>query len=975
MKTTKKLLMILCAITVLAATVFTVASTALVAGEGTTMNEYLNMKKVSTEDYEDGACSVYSGVANLGNVPGQYQSLVGKVHTISQARSSVAGIYDAPGTQSTKFYVIDYHYNTGTTMSHLYVQPKLGVLDNIDKTPVNGFVSEFDIAFFSPVETEMQKKTETVKDPVTGEEVTKFVTQTVYGDNGEPVIEPAWEIDPATGEDKLDAEGNKIPIWEIDEATGAPKLDENGEKIQETRTQTTFVMTPVLVPMVDEAGNPILDSNGNQVMGEKNKKLPFVGFGATFSVEMYNTHTYKDGSVGLLTFPTTAASATSEGSIKIAVSGTNLLANAPTYTFAPDTWQHITIQYDANNLLTSIYVGRDTDEGGRILIATVSALDTSIDNKGGAEGPVYPLQFRIGATTDKGIVGLDNFLSYQGKTVHDPDLIKEKMNNEQILIHFADILENENTAAVVRHQAFLDIGEYVIDEFYIATEDKYTFNPYDPTKAELFEACETYKKYKADTDGILSDLIASACEDNVKSFKQFVDNALGVARKLDNISTRQVRISMASDFLTSVGVYIDRTSQDFKDSNAALKALEAQVAADTAANEFVAAMKLFTSAVNYGASVSRITYHYNNALALRDSICDYNDIKTSDVNGYNSLKEAVDAFDGNEASGIKSASDLIIEANLTYNSSRFVNIISILKNTTETDWKNDDGSIEKLWYLALNIERVEGVDVNYEGYASSKLIFDEIHKFFWAELQKRHIAVIEAKLDGYNGVNSSYIDKAGICTYVDKYIDQNEADIDLENANLARLIEKNETYKEQLTTLVGDYKNLLTQNTTKFANAMKAATQFNTYAELKPLYEEATEYYYSMDIVGEGIEDYVALYEALRAQISAIEADSSMFVAIVENGIDGVCAPLAEITDKTELYVSLNACIAYTGNLDDTYEGVAAARATYDAKYAEYMGTVEMINGQLDQTLNTACAARGMWDIDAIVAFVNSLFD
>ena len=102
---------------------------------------------------------------------------------------------------------------------------------------------------------------------------------------------------------------------------------------------------------------------------------------------------------------------------------------------------------------------------------------------------------------------------------------------------------------------------------------------------------------------------------------------------------------------------------------------------------------------------------------------------------------------------------------------------------------------------------------------------------------------------------------------------------------------------------------------------MKAAMQFNTYAELKPLYEEATEYYYSMDIVGENIDEYVALYEELRVKIAAIEGDSSMFVAIVNGSVAGEEGKaLADMTDKTELYVALNACYAYTENLDDTYD-------------------------------------------------------
>ena len=101
-----------------------------------------------------------------------------------------------------------------------------------------------------------------------------------------------------------------------------------------------------------------------------------------------------------------------------------------------------------------------------------------------------------------------------------------------------------------------------------------------------------------------------------------------------------------------------------------------------------------------------------------------------------------------------------------------------------------------------------------------------------------------------------------------------------------------------------------------------------------------------------------------------------MFVAIVNGTFDGAdFDPLAEITDKTDLYISLNACYSYMTYLDTTYEGAAEAKAVFDAKYAEYIGSAELVNAQLHQTLDTACAARGMWDIDSIVAFVNSLFD
>ena len=974
MKTTKKLLMILSAITLLAATVFTVVSTAVVAGDGTTMSEYLNMKKVESENFEDGTS--FTGIANKNDVPGQYQSLVGGVRNATYSRRGVPSIYDPAGTYSTKFFVIDYNYNftlrqpEGDRPPHLYVQPKLGFLDNADKTPVNGFVSEFDIAFFSQLETEMEKKTETVTDPTTGEEITRYVTTPKYDDEGNVIRELAWEQDPSTLEDKLDADGNKIPVYEKD-AAGNVVLDENGQPKQAMRDAFNYVMTPVMVPLYDDDGNPVLNAKGEHVYGEKDVKLPFNGMSSQFSIDMLNTHTTADGNVPLIKATPVAANGDDPGRVDYVISGSTAIV----YTAAPDEWVHITIQYDAKNLLTNIYFGTDKDEGGRKLVATLNTIDPVVENKGGAAAPVYPLAFRIGNSASHGCVGLDNFISYQGTTIHDPDFITsmpEAERSELILLHFAKILADDNASASARHQAYLDISEYVIDEFYNKATDSFNFDY--SRRPDLYEACLTYIKFDNDEDGILSDLVASVSESNAKTFKNLVNNAAGITRQLAAIDTRKVRVDMANDYLTEVGKYIDRQGQDYITAMETLKNLETALAADIAANEFIRVMKLFTNAVNYGASVSRITTHYNAALALRDSIADYKDLQGPDKVGYAELKAAVDNYDGTAT--IPSAETYVQQANLSYNAERFINITNILKTTSESNWANDDGTIEKLWYLAFNILRDAGVDENHEGYVEAKYVFDMVHKFFWKQLQEEHIVTLTAKLSTYNSADSSYIDKAGICTYVDKYVETNAKDMDLENSELVRLIDRNETYKAQLETLVGDYKNLLTQNTTKFTNTMKAAMQYDTYAEIKPLFDEATEYYYSMDIIGEEAEYYVALYEVLRDSLVAIEGDSAMFVAIVNGTFDGAdYDPLAEITDKTDLYISLNACYSYMTYLDTTYEGAAEAKAVFDAKYAEYIGSAELVNAQLHQTLDTACAARGMWDIDSIVAFVNSLFD
>ena len=223
MKNTKKLLMLLCAVAVLGATVFAVVSSAVVAGEGTTMNEYLNMFKIESENFEDGVSSIKgTGVANLDKAPSEYNSVIGKIHTISNIRKGAVDVYD-PDAPSTRFFMIDYQYNRNGT-AHLYVQPVLGNLNKIEKTPIYGFVSEFDICFFSPVEVEMTEKMVQAKDPIT--------------------FESLWETD-ENGDPKLDENGEKIPLMVVETK---PKYV-NGQPVYKT----------------DEEGNQILDDAGNPI--------------------------------------------------------------------------------------------------------------------------------------------------------------------------------------------------------------------------------------------------------------------------------------------------------------------------------------------------------------------------------------------------------------------------------------------------------------------------------------------------------------------------------------------------------------------------------------------------------------------------------------------------------------------------------------------------------------------------------------
>lgn len=916
MKNTKKLLIILCAVTVLMAMMlsFTIPAAAeqdtVTAGQGTTLDEYLNMKKVYSNGFETKSSF---GLANSGDLPGTYQALAGGIQQADpDVWGSVAPVYGSEDTTAENFYVIDYNYNKDTG-ADLYIQPKLGDLNNIEKTPIYGFVSEFDIAILSPRNPVYQKDA---------------LGRTVY----------------------IDADGNNY--YE----------DENGV-------------------FYDSLGNEILsDGQGSLTLNagtkdaitirvskiiERYEKGAYIPLGSNFSVGMYNTHTYKDGTLSLLSID----GKTEE--IKLYTmkkeNGKNV-TDKLVYTFAPDEWVHIAVQYDADTMLTYVYVGRDDTvhaDGavGRKLVTTLNAIDQP-ENYGYENTAVYPLQFRLGCASRSGTVAMDNFLAYQGTSIHNPDLVS-KYSDVNLFTFLASILVNEDgsNTATNSFQAY-GYMEDMLPAYYDMNTGSY-LNGSSAARA----AVDLYLNYYNNTNGIMDTLKNEVRLENTEKFLYYVRNITDVTRTLDNVLERDIKITAAEKFLSSVGSFIIKNG-DYEEAYAILSEAASHITSDENSNQFISYMNLFRQSIDYGASLNKLTAHYEKARACYErGISDYNDFYGVDEASYNDLKNALDLYLGGSSLG---AADIIAQNTRKNNSERFINITHLMKNNSVGSWENDSAVIKNYWKLALDILLDNNYDADYDGLDDAMAIFESANAYFWAELQKEHIAILSAKVEEFNDAGKTYVEKAAICTYVDRYINVNERYMDLGNSEISSLCLINEAYKVQLGTIESDYSNLLVQNTIKFVNLMQYIELFTTYEEIKPLYEEATDYYYSMNVKSDTISEeeialYVAKYENLRSWVLSTEADCEVFLAY--------SAILKTIETQDELYYALSECYACLDFLDETYAGIKAAKVAYDAAYAEYVGSARVVNNQIEQTANVTCALRGNWNFDLIVSYFKSLFN
>ena len=1086
MKNTKKLLMIFCAIAVLSATVFSIISTAVVAGDGTSVDEYVNMNLSVTDNFERGLNGIAGNVRNGG---------VGGTMLTNNVRKGVTGIYDPEGSRSKYFYYID--YTTNLSGGDWYTQPTLGDPKKAEKTPENGFVSEFDIAFFSPTtpifvqavdeetgELKWQMATVTIDGvvhqvpkldddgnmiPIMTEKLVPLL-QPKKDENGNVIYQYAYEIETdkngnyvyevekdengnivyeveknvygntkyevkkdAAGNDVyienedgtkvkdyvLDENGNKIPVYKLDvngEKIPVYVYDEMGEKVPVYRMANGAKIpvytnddkgNKVQAYKTDFYGDPVpeyepvyetVDGKQQMVMVPQVIKGNFVGLDRNFNISMLNTHTYKDGQVTLMSMTTNAATRT------VAVN----IGGKVVHTFRADEWCHITVQYDAKTLLTYVYAGRDSDERdtdgdgvadafGRTLLATLNTV-VKIENKGNALGNVYPLQFRLGCASNGGFVAMDNFLSYQGTTIHDPMYVNAMPAYEKFM-YMVGILESEAPedadeaerkaypTAVNRYQAYSQLKN-TEELLLVAAGNYYGFDangdkiitsdiPRDVREA-LTEDIAIFKSYQADeqdgdktteTFGIYDKLVEKVKIENVALYLEYANSAYNLKRTFSNAADREKFVSMAEEFYAGVSSLIDRSADDYMLAVERIEFVKENIESDKASAEFITLMNIFNNSVQHGASVARLKAHYANAQKYYPRIStDYTGLDEANMN---TLEDA-------KASYLAAESTIFAETK-SVNSARFVNIILLMKKYNIDDLESDDGTVEALWNRALDI-LVEGeYDPEYQGFKSAMVIYNDVNDYFWENLQQEHVSVLKERLDQYNHKDSTYIERAGICTYVDRYLEINEGYVDYSHEDIKKQVERNETYKGRLGTLEGDYKKVLIENTTKFVNVMKDAAEFDTYAQLKPLFDQATEYYYAMNIE-DSTELYILQYEELRNSLERIEADSQAYVDIVNGNVydaDGnaIYGVLSTLTDRNEIYKSLVGCYLCEENLDITYPGAAQAKAVYDSKYQEYNGATDTDNERFKNSEAVVYAVRGNWDLDNIVAFVRNFFN
>ena len=309
------------------------------------------------------------------------------------------------------------------------------------------------------------------------------------------------------------------------------------------------------------------------------------------------------------------------------------------------------------------------------------------------------------------------------------------------------------------------------------------------------------------------------------------------------------------------------------------------------------------------------------------------------------------------------------------NSDKIINCIGFINQyTTEEEWMENFDYMNK--YLELVKETILGreadgsllydpnhgsllYDPNHEDVQVYVDFFNATYSFFFNVQQENHIKYISETID-LIAKTEAYIEKMGMVAMIDRYVADNT--LDYTDARITSLMNALETCRAELQLREEDYAKILVQNSVYFVNIVERMRTSTTYAAKKEYFEQASVYYFNIDITVSGAAEAAAIYDQCAFELKLAEEASVAFVEAVEY------YTTCESVD--ERYAALVECYYNYQYAEPSCEGVADAMEIFEAEYAAYMDYVEEVNADVAATGAAVGALRANCGITTIISII-----
>ena len=620
----------------------------------------------------------------------------------------------------------------------------------------------------------------------------------------------------------------------------------------------------------------------------------------------------------------------------------------------PGEWMHVTIVLNIETMMYELLIDY-VSLGERPIISGYSNKEDTC--KYGI------LRFTV-ANDEASTTAYDNFMIYNGTSYRTPGLL-ETMTNDERFEFFASNALDESQESVIRAVAYSEAKGLI----------PHLTSACDQTLLEAFKNCNE------------SDIRASASATHLANLEEIVKNVNIETLTSDTAAEQRESISDALAYIDSNRLYIDQVNPRFIKINQTLVDANAKIAWIDNFLIYLDNVSRFHRATSHAALV-------RHAETVKESylLCELNKEDKAKMAADDPIaKNFVKNMNG-DAGVIDLVGSVTLESYYTEympariqsqlyleNSYKILDCVEFIESVVPN--KDELGYDEYLAELSAKaIENYDFVDayltvirnlINAEAYQQgvpgidyALEIFGVLDVVFFEQLQTHHYSVIKAQLDRYT-TTDSYIEKAGICTYIERYIAENG--VDMSGATGAHYLYSLEVYKSELEAYKIDYEAILAANTESFLGVVSKMQTYVTYSDLKPLYDLAIEnYYYSMNADSEEVRAAIALFEAIEAKLTEWETNGAMLIGYTEN-----------LTSRRQAqkYRALVNCANYADLVDEGVEGVAKALALYEKTLAEYNESIAPVNAEISEVSDVVCSVRTESIAATILAIIKNLFN
>lgn len=690
---------------------------------------------------------------------------------------------------------------------------------------------------------------------------------------------------------------------------------------------------------------------------------------------MANLFTIKGGATGYFTIDNKT---TNDGQLKLPDDKKVTVENA----IPVGVWTHYSLTFNKQTKMGQLYINYEY-----ICDVGYYAKDSGRSER----------QFRLGPS-GRGLANwdgwdVDNYEIYYGNQVRITDKFS-KMNDEQkfyYFVYFAALGTGDPENKNITPDPYNYLGRNTAYERAKLLSSKFTGSSHAEINALL------------NSINYETDIKEKAMQTNLATLQGKVAELSEGLLNTETLKGKETLIQEIKDFVSQNGALInkaDTSDTGYQKQMAVVYTMEAEIKTINWIDDFIAAIEKFERAT----ALSALTRHAAAAnevyiaagfdiSANRDLVKDdplvkkfeQKHNKQLDSDG-NSLVEGDEGYLSPDDPSYEKMFDYydsftkLIETREKYENSK--KIINAVEYITELDgytdtvefWAANYAKISDYMNMIRKFINEEKYDVEYDGVDAAVEKFWTIDVYFFERLQKDHIANVEAMLENYKEL-STYVEKRAVVESAKDYFKIQDTAlnntkivkivkmaVEDEKARLGELQNIVNVYDEEVKALYeqsedkGAYLDVLEQQTQYFINTINHMDALLNFTDIVRLFEEATTYYYGINLDVEGAVEAAERYAYYRAYIAEVR-DNNAMLALYAKELD--FAGFEEGAAKRDaLYAALKNCREYVDGVDMSDKTVAANVAKYNRELAKYESNVNAVNSAIYQSVQFTNAVR-----------------